>query len=295
VIEFAEGPNGIFIAHERLERFGGANGERPGQLVFDRSLKGGHLGQFGLFDPYDPSVLYSAFRKSSTELQDETIRFTRSLATLLSSLGYFHLEVGSTRRPSSADIVPRITYRGDSIPSYLLGLRDAPEHKQLYEAIENDLKQLLPNKLKEIRLIPMERGDIGLAFEFEGYDGFLIAPEQSDGTLLTLALLCIVHQPSFPKLLCLEEPENGIHPRRLQWLFDNLVSLAYPQEGHEPVQVLVSTHSPYLLDFFKDRPSAIRIVEGKDGRSTVRPLTSEEVSSDIPLGHQWFMGLFGGV
>ena len=64
----------------------------------------------------------------------------------------------------------------------------------------------------------------------------------SEGTLRVIALCAIVVNPWGGSLVALEEPENGVHPRRLELIARLLASLALDQG----CQVIVTTHSPLL-------------------------------------------------
>jgi predicted ATPase len=75
------------------------------------------------------------------------------------------------------------------------------------------------------------------------------ASSLSDGTLRFLALALLEQDPEFRGLLCLEEPENGIHPERIPAMIRLLTDLA--MDTHLPVgpdnplrQVIINTHSP---------------------------------------------------
>ena len=74
------------------------------------------------------------------------------------------------------------------------------------------------------------------------------ADELSEGTLYFLALLCIINQPNPPKLLLLEEPEKGIHPRRIHEVINFICRLV----AEKDIQVIMTTHSPLLLDEFAE-------------------------------------------
>ena len=74
------------------------------------------------------------------------------------------------------------------------------------------------------------------------------ASQASDGTLLVLAYLSILYLPKPPRLLLVEEPENGIHPKRLRDILEILRNLIHEQPH---TQVVLTTHSPYGVDLFK--------------------------------------------
>lgn len=95
-----------------------------------------------------------------------------------------------------------------------------------------------------------ERGELELVVKQR--DGTtLSARAMSDGTLRLLALAVLVELED-AALYCIEEPENGIHPGRIQVLLDRLQDIAldtrYPiEEGNPLRQVIVSTHSPSVV------------------------------------------------
>jgi predicted ATPase len=133
------------------------------------------------------------------------------------------------------------------------------------------------------------------------------ADELSEGTLYFLALLSIVNQPNPPKLLLLEEPERGIHPRRIFEVIQFIFRLAEEKD----VQVIMTTHSPIVVDMFKDMPESVFIFDkDEEGathvknlqRDVIEPETvkSNELGIEPPhytdsLGDAWTVGFLGGV
>lgn len=95
------------------------------------------------------------------------------------------------------------------------------------------------------------------AAEFEARD-------LSDGTLRLLGLLVALYQPEPPLLMCIEEPERFIHPSAAGVVWDAL------REASERTQIIITTHSPDVLDN-KDVPArALRILSWEHGGSVVR-------------------------
>jgi len=177
-------------------------------------------------------------------------------------------------------------------------------NEPVFEAILTKLRSFLPS-LGSVVIHETPTGGCDFSFSFRDFVEPVPPPLLSDGTKLSLAYLVISELAVPPLILCLEEPENGYHPRRLHELMDMFVALAYPTDGTEPVQVLVSTHSPYLLDHFSgELERCIRIVEAADGRSTVTEwlerkaqLTPKQLAGteEVSVGELWAQGLYGGV
>jgi predicted ATPase len=128
------------------------------------------------------------------------------------------------------------------------------------------------------------------------------AENLSQGTLYVLATLALAFDPAPPSIICLEEIDRGIHPRLLREIRDALYRLSYPKsfgEKRAPVQIVATTHSPYLLDLFKDHPEEVVIAqkEGQEARfeRLVDRPDFRELLSEGPLGDIWFSGILGGV
>ena len=128
-----------------------------------------------------------------------------------------------------------------------------------------------------------------LAFRFKHLDGVVPAAHASDGLLLLLGYLTLLHMPKemAPTLLLIEEPENAIHPKRLQDVIGMLRDLI---KRHEGTQVIMTTHSPYLLDLFE--PDEVTLcLKGEDGAVTAHRLSESEVVKQqigiFTLGEIW--------
>jgi predicted ATPase len=131
-------------------------------------------------------------------------------------------------------------------------------------------------------------------------DHHIPASDISDGTMRILAFLTALYQENTPSIICFEELENGVHP----WLLNKMMELLkiVSTEGitGKPVQVLITTHSPLLLNYVE--PHQVRAVElDKEGKTQVHALPTDSVrfqkaleAYDGSLGELWFTNIFGG-
>jgi len=113
----------------------------------------------------------------------------------------------------------------------------------------------------------------------------------SDGTLRWLALLVILLNPTPPPVICLEEPELGLHPDAIHILADLL------REASTRTQLIVTTHSTALVDAFSDDPEAVCVCEKIDGATVIKRLDKERLKvwlESYSLGHLWASGEIGG-
>ncbi len=127
------------------------------------------------------------------------------------------------------------------------------------------MRTALPD-LENIRTV--ERPDDRHRYLVLEYAGGLSVPSwmASDGTLRLMALTILAYLPGFSGIYLIEEPENGIHPRAVDTLFQSLSSVY-------EAQILVATHSPVVLSlveaekvlcFAKTDEGAVDIVKGDE-------------------------------
>jgi predicted ATPase len=123
--------------------------------------------------------------------------------------------------------------------------------QRVFARIANRLSELVPG-IRSIELDPDERRQILSIIVTDASRTRHTARVLSDGTLRFLALSILEHDPEFQGLLCLEEPENGIHPQRiepmLKLLKDIAVSTDDVVDANNPMrQVIINTHSPSIV------------------------------------------------
>ena len=104
-----------------------------------------------------------------------------------------------------------------------------------------------------------------------GEGGWLDLSSESDGTVRTLALLVALYQNPPPSLICIEEPELNVHLGALGILADTLNEVGLRS------QVIVTTHSSDLLDYFQE--DAIRAVIAKEGRTRAGRLRKNQLKA----------------
>lgn len=169
-------------------------------------------------------------------------------------------------------------------------------------AFESILKQFR-SAISEIESITLRTlppgGKKTLMLQERGINGKTPLSEVSEGTRLVLALLTVLHQKETPKLILIEDIDRALHPR----LYERLVCIIQQIVRVSGVQIIATSHNPYLIDEFQDEPEAIVLVEKVDGMSTLANLDDRLKAIDwdsptvdeMPLGQMWFSGLVGGV
>jgi hypothetical protein len=147
---------------------------------------------------------------------------------------------------------------------------------------------------------------MGKGIFFEMASGQTIRAQQaSDGAILFLAFLALSFLPNPPNLLLIEEPENGVYPKRLGQVIKLLKQLVHRAEGMRFPQIILTTHSPYVLSYFEPEEATFlcRPTDPPDAPVRARPLRDapnirERLGSEFYLGELWYNlseeDLFGG-
>jgi predicted ATPase len=114
----------------------------------------------------------------------------------------------------------------------------------------------------------------------------------SAGIRLLVVFLALAYHPARPKVILLEEPEAGFHPKRLGTVMDLLRDITQGKYGGNASQVILTTHSPYLLDrvdLEKDQVLVFR--RNEDGSRTAEPADAGRLKlflDEFLLGEVWY-------
>jgi len=139
------------------------------------------------------------------------------------------------RIPQPPSEVDDVGILGENIAPFLFRLKN--RSPQAFKQVRRTLSALIPS-VNDIRVdLDERRGllDIVLVQHSKEFSSRLV----SEGTLRVLALCCIAVNPWTGSLVALEEPENGVHPSRIQLVAKLINSMATANR-----QVIVTSHSP---------------------------------------------------
>ena len=123
-----------------------------------------------------------------------------------------------------------------------------------------------------------------------GFTSPVPATRLSDGTIRFVAILATLLSPTSPPLVCIEEPELGLHPDAVALIAELLV------EASSRMQLVVITHSDALVSALTSQPDAIIACERPGAGTELRRLEPEKLShwlEDYRLGDLWRMGELG--
>ena len=225
---------------------------RRGSTKFETNASG------GLAPALEPTLL-------ALPILGGDLRF-RPLFEAVSMIRTYQIEPAQIRTLQDPDSGEWLRHDGSNAAS-VLGriLADSPEvHVRLIQL----LSRIIPGVTD---LTPKQLGN-KLTIEFSQNWGnsrnvLFDAFSMSDGTLRALGLLLAVFQLPHPTVLVIEEPEATIHPGALATVLDII------HHADRNMQVILTTHSPDLLDVSWIRDDQIRIVEREGVATYVAPLS----------------------
>lgn len=196
------------------------------------------------------------------------------------------LEPSSLRKPDAFTASTTLETDGSHLPATLYHLAQTHEKHntnghadeaatQVYGQVASRLAELIDD-VYEVTIDRDERRE-QLTLQVTGQDGTSHpARALSDGTLRFLALAVLELDPEAQGLICLEEPENGIHPKRIPAMLDLIQNIATDiNEGISPEnplrQVIINTHSPSVVAQVPDESLLVaELKESVDGERSFK-------------------------
>ena len=186
--------------------------------------------------------------------------------TAIGKVAFYQFEPNALRKPSRLHAVMGRT--GEGFPTFLDDINR--EDRQVFGELERHFYDRFPYYSNII----IDKATFGksdaFVLKFHTIHGEILPAEAvSDGLMLSLAFIALSHSPDPPKILLVEEPEAGVHHANLKEIVGTLRYLS----KNRGVQVVLTTHSPYLLDrvepeevrlFTKDEEGAVHATKMSD-------------------------------
>ena len=238
---------------------------RQGKILWFDRAKSGFESNLGLRPALDPSAL-------ALPLVGGEAAFAPVLRTL-SSMRVYCIEPAKLREMQDPDSGFSLRADGSNATSVLQEIKRQPNGD--FDRIGEILATIVPNT-KHVE-IKKHAKKLSLEFTQEWGEKKRLRFEafhMSDGTLRALGLLAAVYQRPTPSLVVIEEPEASMHPGALGSILDLF------RHASKSMQVVVTTHSPEIMDAKWIRDEHLRIVHWQEGATRILPL-SEAARSAI--------------
>jgi predicted ATPase len=162
------------------------------------------------------------------------------------------------------------------------------EHQDSWPRFLELMQRFLP-RFKRLTT-KIQGGSVQIYLHEDGLKTPVPATRLSDGTIRFLALMAVLLHPGNAPVLCIEEPELGLHPDALAILAELLV------EAKKKTQVVVTTHSDVLVSALSEHPDSVLVCDYVGGTEFRRlePAKLQHWLEQYRLGEIWRMGKLGG-
>jgi len=216
----------------------------------------------------------------------------RALAEFLSSMRVLEPDMNEVRLPSR--LVPgRLSDDAGNLAAALHHLSSTDPES--FDSLQDEMRYCLPG-LNSIEFVPFGGSGqaVAVALRESGVNSLIYLSDASFGTVRLLALLTALHESDPPPFTAIEEVDHGLHPYALDLLVDRL------RAASEQTQILVTTHSPTLVNRLRASELLVCARDPQSGASLIPYINSEQLNeqqqdSGIRLGELWFAGAVGGV
>lgn len=222
-----------------------------------------------------------------------------AVRAVIATARFYNLVPPLMRKPNPSTAAEFLTDYGDNLSSWLMTLQT--RHQEAFHRIRSVAQDVLPNLL-DIFTFPTQQSTVYLASREKHLLRATPLAQMSDGELTFLAWVSLILSP--PELgaglYCIEEPENHLHPRLIDVIFELLrqVRSELATASMDRAQLIITTHSPYVID--KCGMDELVVVHKKDGESKcIRPSDQSELrellkDKSITLGDLYFSGALAG-
>ncbi len=192
--------------------------------------------------------------------------------TELASIAVYHdLHVNrdaSIRQPTVARVEKRVDPDGQNLISVLHTLYTGD--REFKREVDSAMKVAFGEDYEELVFPPAADQTIQLRLRWRSLKREQSAADLSDGTLRFLFLLTVLASPSPAPVIAIDEPETGLHPSMLP------IVAEYAVEAARRCQVILTTHSPQVLDAFHEKP-ATTVVKRYEGKTNLQQLSGPDL------------------
>jgi len=224
-------------------------------------------------------------QRKGAETYPEITRLGRQFEEIQTFREWSFGRYASVRRPQPATASGAALAADCANPGlFLNGL----EHTSAIPQFNHLLRRFLPRYQRFSTRI--DGGNVQLFLHEDGLSTPVSATRLSDGTIRFMALLAVLLNPTPPPLLCIEEPELGLHPDAVAILADLLL------DASRRTQLIVTTHSDILISGLSENANSVLVCEYAGGTRLERvdPERLADWLSQYRLGEIWRIGELGG-
>ncbi|MCP4214808.1 MAG: AAA family ATPase [bacterium] len=214
--------------------------------------------------------------------QFQKFKAISSFRRLLEHWYISNFQIQAARTIPDIGISEHLSPSGDNLPQVAQFMYQ--NNPDIFEKVLDKMRKRVPG-VSRVEAKETEDGRIVLKFRDGDFKDPFIARYVSDGTIKMFGYLILLHDPRPHPLLCIEEPENYLHPELLQELAEEFRE--YADKGG---QVFISTHSPDFVNALE--PEELYWLSKESGYTTIKSAQEEKIVKDLykegdMLGNIW--------
>jgi len=234
--------------------------------------------------------IFAAVRRAVTQGTADFPTIVAACASDISRFTKFRLDPQNLAAPSDLpDLTrrdaPRLAYEGANLAATLYYLHETSDPSLAKIVAELRSVRGFEN-FEDFEFNTVGSQRIGFSARFGDARQSVPAPRLSDGQRLLIGLMTLVSSPARPPILLLEEPENGLTAPAQRAFYGAVRHLAFQGIDTERSQVLISSHSPFVLceAWNGDDRDFVLQVKVESGRAIVRNFADAVASAGVTLG-----------
>lgn len=192
----------------------------------------------------------------------------------LSSFAVYHDVVvhqySEVRKPSVSRLEKHVDSDGQNLINVLHTLYTTD--REFERSVDTAMRAAFGGDYEKLVFPPAADQLIQLRVRWKSLKREQSAADLSDGTLRFLFLLTVLASPDPPPVIAIDEPETGLHPAMLPIIAE------YAVEASLRAQVIITTHSPQLLDAFTDKNPTTTVTKWQDGETVLHNLSGDDLA-----------------
>jgi predicted ATPase len=261
------GSGGFVVDQERAVYLNySANPRNPHKVVFNRNRTGAtHQGDGPIFE--------IASTQTATDRSKATLFGGGSaINKFICQWQFSSIYPNQLRQPSTPEHDAVLSEDGRNWASIIKLLKRSARGRKALDRIGDAMRSVAPT-FEEVTISSVGSYLVPhFKFSLNGSERVVFDPVQlSDGTLRIFGILLALYQVPAPRLLVIEEPEQSVQPGIMAVLAEAFA------EASEETQIVITTHSPSLIDHFK--PEQVRVVTLEDGLSKVSRVKKSQMEA----------------
>jgi predicted ATPase len=270
------------IFHEKLIQF------PNNKVLFDRAdIDASPLSSAIRYVQEDRGI-FAALRAASLAKEPEEYLPLSDAAREISRFNRFRLNsydlASASRLPDLTEEgnAPRLSHTGEDLGAclYYMHEKKDPALATIYKHIE----EVVPG-FKEFEFTFWGSDRLVFSMVFSDGRGTVPGVRLSDGVRLFVGLMVLIYSPNRPSVMLIEEPENGLTPTALKTFYKAARQLAFPENPALASQILISSHSPFIIceAWNGEDREFIHQFKSEKGQAVVRPFSAAVKEQHIVL------------